>query len=90
MNKEHKKPVKAHNFYSITPVLFVFFPNIISLKYVLHFDVGTSQIEWNLKGKNEISVCTAIMLSNHSNPYIQSTTIPIERVYYPLIILNTT
>ena len=27
-----------------------------------------SQIEWNLKVKSEISVCTAIVLNNHSNP----------------------
>ena len=26
-------------------------------------------IEWNLKVKSEISVCTAILLNNHSNPY---------------------
>ena len=43
-----------------------FFVNIISFQHVLHFDVSKSQIEWNLKVKN--SVCTVIMLNDHSNP----------------------
>ena len=31
---------------------------IISYQHVLHFDVGRSQIEWNMKVKSEISVFT--------------------------------
>ena len=49
--------------------------NIISFQYVLHFDVGRSQIEWNVKVKGEISFCTAIMLNDLSNPYIESNTL---------------
>ena len=44
-------------------------------QHVLHFDVDISQIECNLKVKSEILACTAIMLKDHSNPYIDSTTI---------------
>ena len=44
-------------------------------QHVLHFDVDISQIEWNLKVKSEILACTAIMLKDHSNTYIDSTTI---------------
>ena len=45
--------MKCHNT-SITPVLYDFadfFLNIISFQHVLHFDVGRSQIEWNMKVK---------------------------------------
>ena len=34
----------------------------------LHFGVSKSQNQSNLKVKSEISVCTAIMLNDHSNP----------------------
>ena len=63
---------------SITPVLqdFTdFFLNIISFQHDLHFGVGRSQIEWNMKVKIEISICTGLMLNDHSNPYIESTTV---------------
>ena len=62
---------------SITPVLqhFAnFFLDIISFLHVLYFDVGRSQIEWNLRVKTEMSACTAIMLNDHSN-------LCIERIY---------
>ena len=52
-----------------------FFFNIISFRHVLHFGVGRSQIEWNMKVKGQILICTAIMLNDHSNPYIESTTV---------------
>ena len=39
---------------------------------IVHFYVGRSKTEWNLKMKIEILVCTAIMLKNRSNPYIES------------------
>ena len=54
---------------SITPV------NIISFQHVLHFGVGRSQIEWNMKVKMETSKCTGLKLNGHSNPYIESTTV---------------
>ena len=63
---------------SITPVLqdFAdFFLNIISFQHVLHFGDGKSQMEWNMKVKIEISICTGLMLNDHSNPYIKSTTV---------------
>ena len=61
--------------------IFQIFLNIISFQHVLHFNVGRSQIDWNLKVKSEISVCTAIMLNDHSNPYIESTTIHVLSDY---------
>ena len=42
---------------------------------LLHFDIGRSQIELILKVKIEISVCTGLMLNDHSNPYIESTSV---------------
>ena len=55
---------------TITPVLqnlLCFFPDVISFQ--LHFYVGRSQIEQNLKVKSEIPVVTAtcVMINNHSN-----------------------
>ena len=58
---------------SITSVLQYFadiFLNIISFRHVLHFGVDRSEIEWNMKLKIEISICTGLMLNDHSNPYI--------------------
>ena len=52
-----------------------FFSNIISFQHILHFGIGRSQIEWNMKVKIEISICTGLMLNDHSNPYIESTTV---------------
>ena len=64
----------------ITPVLQAildFFPDIISFQYVFHLDVGRSQIEWKLKVKTQISVFpwAKIGQNDHSNPYIESTTV---------------
>ena len=36
---------------------------------------ASSQIEWHMKVKTEISICTGLMLNDHSNPYIESTTV---------------
>ena len=50
-----------HNITSITCILqdnFDLFFDIISLQHVLHFDVGRSEIEWNMKLKMEILVFT--------------------------------
>ena len=78
--EEHGKTVKYH----ITSVLQDFadiFSNIISFRHVLHFGVDRSQIEWNMKVKIEISICTGLMLNDHSNPYIESTTV-LSDIYY--------
>ena len=67
---------------SITSVLQDFsdiFSNIITFRHVLHFGVDRSQIEWNMKVKIEISICTVLMLNDHSNPYIESTTVLSDR-----------
>ena len=57
-------------------IFLIFFSDIISFQHVLHFDVGGSQIEWNMKAKSEISVFTVhIGQNDHSNPYIESTTV---------------
>ena len=64
----------------ITPVLQAildFFPDIISFQHVFHLGVGRSQIEWKLKVKTQISVFpwAKIGQNDHSNPYIESTTV---------------
>ena len=64
----------------ITPVLqsiLDFFPDIISFQHVFHLGVGRSQIEWKLKVKTQISVFpwAKIGQNDHSNPYIESTTV---------------
>ena len=71
LEEEHGKTENYH-ITSIIPVLqdvADFFLNIISFQHVLHFGVGRSQIEWNMKVKIEISFCTGLMLNDHSNPY---------------------
>ena len=42
-------------------------------------------IEWNMKVKIEISICTGLMLNDHSNPYIESTTV-LSDIYMYLVI----
>ena len=64
----------------ITPVLQAildFFPDIISFQHVFHLGVGRSKIEWKLKAKTQISVFpwAKIGQNDHSNPYIESTTV---------------
>ena len=64
----------------ITPVLQAildFFPDIISFQHVFHLGVGRSQIDWKLKVKTQISVFpwAKIGQNDHSNPYIESTTV---------------
>ena len=55
-------PLSHHceiNITSITCILqdnFNLFIDIISFQHVLHFDVGRSEIEWNMNVKMEISV----------------------------------
>ena len=61
----------THRFYKILL-------NIISFQHVLHFDVDRSQIEWTMKVKIKISICTDLMLNDYSNPYIESTTVLIR------------
>ena len=79
--EEHGNAVKIE-ITSITPVL-----HIVSFQHVIHFGVGISQIEWKLKVKTEISVShrAKIGQNDHSNPYIESTTVLSDK----LIISNT-
>ena len=63
-----------------------FFFNIISFRHVLHFGVGRSQIEWNMKVKGQILICTAIMLNDHSNPYIESTIVLSDMLICPFVL----
>ena len=35
-----------------------------------------------MKVKGQILICTAIMLNDHSNPYIESTTVLSDNYYY--------
>ena len=53
---------------SITPVLQDFFLNVITFQQLLDFDVGRSQIEWNMKVKIKILICIGLMLNDRSNP----------------------
>ena len=69
---------------SITQVLqdfAYFFVNIISFKHFLHFGDGKSEIELNMKVKIEILICIGLMLNDHSNPYIESTTVLSDNIY---------
>ena len=70
----------------ITPVLQAIldlFPDIISFQHVFHLGVGRSQIEWKLKVKTQISVFpwAKIGKNDHSNPYIESTTVLSDNNY---------
>ena len=52
------------------------FFDIISFQHVLHFDVGRSEIEWNMNLIIEILVFMAKSATkHHSNPYIESTVV---------------
>ena len=51
-------PLSGHCEINIACILqynFNLFFDIISFQHVLHFDVGRSEIEWNMKVKMEIS-----------------------------------
>ena len=38
-----------------------------------------------MKVKGQILICTAIMLNDHSNPYVESTTVLSDRKYYRVL-----
>ena len=76
----------------VTPVLQAildFFPDIISFQHVFHLGVDRSQIEWKLKAKTQISVFpwAKIGQNDHSNPYIESTTVLSDNVMQILCII---
>ena len=50
--------INITSFTCILPDNFDLFFDVISFQHVLHFDVGRSEIEWNMKVKMEISVFT--------------------------------
>ena len=60
---------------SITPVLqdFAYFFSI-SLVFNMFFTLAMVKVK-NMKVKIEILICTGLMLNDHSNPYIESTTV---------------
>ena len=84
IEEEHGKTVKYHitKYYIGFTRFCRYFFNIIKFRHVLHFGVGRSQIEWNMKVKGQILICTAIMLNDHSNPYIESTTVLSDNNFY--------
>ena len=89
--EEHGNSVKI-SITCITPVLQAildFFPDIISLQHVFHLGIGRCQIEWKLKVKTQISVFpwANIGQNDHSNPYIDSTTVLSDNVYNVMQIL---
>ena len=51
------------------------FGKIRSFLYVLDIDVTRNGNNLKLKVKSELSLVWALMLNNHSNPYIHSTTV---------------
>ena len=51
------------------------FLHAVTFSHVLHLDVLKSQIGLKLKVKAAISLCMAIMQTNHCHPYIHSTTL---------------
>ena len=65
----------------VLQVILDFFPDIISFQHVFHLGVGRSQIELKLKVKTQISVFpwANIGQNDHSNPYIESTTVLSDR-----------
>ena len=72
---------------NITSVLQDFadiFSNIISFRHVLHFGVDRSQIEWNMKVKIEISICTGLMLNDHRSTTVLSDIIIAHAVHNSL------
>ena len=78
-DEEHGNSVKI-SITCITPILQAildFFPDIISFQHVFHLGVGRSQIQWKLKVKTQIPVFSwaKIGQNDHSNPYIESTTV---------------
>ena len=75
----------------ITPVhvlqaILDFFSDNISFQHVFHLGVGRSQMEWKFKVKTQILVFpwAKIGQNDHSNPYIESTTVLSD--YYNIII----
>ena len=69
-NRKKKNMAKLWN--TILQVLHRFYKILLifsQYQHVLHFGNGKSQIEWNMKMKIEISICTGLMLNDHSNPY---------------------
>ena len=88
-DEEHGNPVKI-SIACITPVFLDFFPDIISFQHVFHLVVGRSQIECKLKVKTQISVFpwANIGQNDHSNPYIESTTVFLIIASIMIIIFN--
>ena len=74
----------------VLQAIFDFFPDIISFQHVFHLGVGRSQIEWKLKAKTQISVFpwAKIGQNDHSNPYIESTTVLSDTEQHNLLYCN--
>ena len=72
--------ISLHLYYKL---FLIFSPDIISFQHVFHLGVGRSQIEWKLKAKTLISVFpwAKIGQNDHSNPYIESTTV-LSDIFY--------
>ena len=76
-------PLSGHCEITITGITcivqdnFDLFIDIISFQHVLHFDVGRSEIEWNMKVIMEFQFLhrAKSAIKHHSNPYIESTTV---------------
>ena len=56
------------------------FGELIFLVYVLDIDVTRNGNNLKLKIKSEISLSMGLMLINHSNPYIHSTTVLCDKI----------
>ena len=76
---EFKRKKNMEKLPSITPVL-QDLADFLSVSLVFNMFLTSmliyrSQIEWNMKVKIKILICIGLMLNDHSNPYIESTTV---------------
>ena len=69
--------MKKHVSMYFTDVMskYIYFSRIYSFLYVLDIDVNKNGNNSKLKVKSEFALSMGLMLINHSNPYIHSTTV---------------
>ena len=57
------------------------FLHAVTFLHVFHLDVLRGQIE--IETETNISLCMAIMLDHHGNPYIHSSTVLCDTEFFP-------
>ena len=75
--KKKTKNMKKHVSLYFTDVMskYIYFCLIYSFLYVFDIDVTRNGNNLKLKVKSEFSLSMGLMLINHSNPYIHTTTV---------------